>query len=91
MVDLFENLQLRTGAEVPLAKLRELLARDAVGRLAVGVHKIAVCRAFMVDRKDSTTCVGGRVATVGIDKVQIHAVMVVANAARPVIGLCAAV
>jgi hypothetical protein len=81
VVDLLEHLELGPGAEVPVAELSEPLAARAVGGLAVGVHEVGVGRALVVHDEQGAARVTLGVAAVGIDEVDVHAVVVVADAA----------
>ena len=89
MVDLFEHFQLRASAQVPVAKLRKLFAGHAIGRLAVGVHEVRIGRALVVHTQHGAARFVLGVASVGIDVINVHAVVVIAHTARPVVGFSA--
>ena len=84
-VDLFEHFQFRPVAQVPFAKLRKLLATHPLRGLSVGMQKVGVCRAFVVDTQNSAGGFFFRILALGIDVKNIHAIVVITNAARPII------
>jgi len=55
------------------------------------VHEVRIGRALVVHTQHGTTCFLFRITTLGIDVVNVHAVVVITNAAGPVIGLGASV
>ena len=91
VVDLLEHLGSGAGAQVPVAELGELPAGHTVGGLAVGVHEEGVGRALVVDGQHGAAGVALGVAALVVDEVQVHAVVVVAHAHRPVVGFRAGV
>ena len=87
VVDLLEHLQRRAVAEVPVTELRELLACDAVRGLAGRMEEVGVGRALVVDGEHRATGVHHRVLAVAADEIDVHAIVVVTDALRPVVGL----
>ena len=90
-IDFFENFQLRTVAQVPLTELVKFTAGNAVRGLAFGVQVMSLGRAFMVHSQHSASRVLVRILAGGVNVINVHAVMLVTNAGRPVISLSALV
>ena len=91
VVDFLEHFQLRADAQIPVAKLGKFLAADLVGSLAIGVHEVRIGRAFVVHAQHGAARVLLGIAAIGVDVINVHAIVVIANAARPVVRLKAAV
>ena len=51
------------------------------------MHQVRIGRAFVVHTQHSAASFILGVAAIGVDVIDVHAVVVVTNAARPVIGL----
>ena len=81
VVDFFEHFELRANAQVPRAKLVEFFAAHVVRGLAIGVHEMRIGRALMVHTQHGTAGFFFRISAIGIQVINVHAVMVITNAA----------
>ena len=91
VIDFLEHFQFRAVTQIPVSKLVEFFATHAIGGLTIGVHKVRIGRAFVVNAQHSAARFILGVTAIGIDVVDVHAIVVVTNAARPVVGLSALV
>ena len=90
-IDFFEHFQLRTVAQVPLAELVKFKAGNAVRGLTFRVQVMSLGRAFVVHSQNSASGVFVRILARSVNVINVHAVMLVTNAGRPVISLSALV
>ena len=86
VVDLLEHFELGPRAQVPVTKLGELLARHPIGGLALRMHQMRIGRALVIDHQNGPAGIDFGVAALGIDEIDVQRIMVVTDAARPVVG-----